>query len=132
MKTIIVTYDKTAYEVTKEDAEKISNIIALGKAKFIKIKENMVSISNIAQLIDSKEYYDQHPRRKPAKEPFFKDFSALQEPKTTYSDERHKTRLEKMRNGFLIGARVKTKEELSDKQRAVYNTIEAGLIKLTK
>jgi len=27
---------------------------------------------------------------------------------------------------------VKTKEELSDKQRAVYNTIEAGLIKLTK
>ena len=131
-KIIAIMYDKTTYKLTPEQYEAVAKAKETGLPKFTKIDGKLVTISSISHFLDESEYNRQFPTKKPTKEPFFKNYSDVKEVKTTYSDERHKTRLEKMRNGFLIGARVKTKEELSDKQRAVYNTIEAGLIKLTK
>jgi len=129
-KTLIILYDKTRIEVNLATGERISEIIAQGKNKFIKINGNMVAVSSISHLADSKEYYEQHPHRKKKLEPQVINFSKLKEPVITYSDKRHKIRLEKMKAGFLIGAKVKTKEELSNKQIAIFENMELALERL--
>jgi len=124
---LIVLRDGTVYSVDEKQAEAVSNAVISGKTKHIQLKEGLISIGGISHLADAKTYYEQHPNKKPTREPFFKNFSALKEPVIKYSDARHKIRLEKMKKGFLKGARVKSSAELSNKQSTIYNKIEKAL-----
>jgi len=129
-KIIVALHSGGFYEVDEKQADNLSNVISIGSAKFIKIDGQHVAISSISNLMDADKYFEQHPKKKKNREPFYKNFSELEEPKTSYSEERHKSKLEKMKAGFLKGAKVKTKEDLSEGQGIMFNSIESKLLKI--
>ncbi len=132
-KFVVVLYDGTIHEIQKEIADKIFQAPS-NDTKFVRINGNAIALNSISQVTEAENYYNQHPEKKnndPKQR--YKNFSQLSQPKQTYSKERHKRRLEKMRKGFLKGV-AKTNnrdsisyQELKPHQQRIYNQMSEAL-----
>lgn len=135
-KFVIVLYDGTIYEVSKEIADKVFEAPAQN-TKFIRIHGNAIALNSISQVTEASNYYNQHSKKKKADPRLeYKNYSKLPQPKQTYSQERHKKRLENMKVGFLKGV-AKIREtnsvdyaQLKDYQKRTYNKMGEALNKI--
>lgn len=129
---VLLFKDGSHQFINDQEAEDIYKYSGEGKKGLKLSRLNMhISFDSVDQIESEEEFYQRNPDKKPSSEAT--NYSTLPQPQENFSVEKHKRRLEKMRNGFLRGvANVRNADkveykDLNEDQKQMYNQMERDL-----